>query len=364
MDSVPEPSCFVIAPIGDRNEEVGTEERTRYEEGVQLWEQVIHPACLAVGLKPLRADMLQAAGEIPEQVFRHLYEDDIVIADLTGGNPNVMYELGLRHTRDKLTVQLGESRRLPFDVVTIRTILFKRTEGGLIEARTSLIQRLEAGLAGEIDRVSATRIWLSPEAPGVEEQPITEESEPGYLELLAKSEEALPQISTILVEMTRIGSEVSDLFTSAVEQVAQSDAAGKGMSGRLAIAVRLASDLEQLSLALEDLSLEYEGSMKSVDPGISYLIGRLEEDANALKDEEVREFLSSLGELASSTTEMTAQVEANSELVAGLGDIARPLRAPSKRVADAWLRVTRASVVITNWQSRAGRLIVPEAQQT
>ena len=67
----------------------------------------------------MRADGLLRAGEITEQVFRRLRDDDVVIADLTGANPNVMYELGLRHTREKVTLQVGEYGRLPFDVNVI-----------------------------------------------------------------------------------------------------------------------------------------------------------------------------------------------------------------------------------------------------
>src|SRR5262249_62069791 len=76
-----------------------------------------------------------------------------------GANPNVMYELGLRHTRNKLTVQLGEYSRLPFDVNVIRTVMFSRSENGLINARKELQQLLETGLADEWDPVSATRVW-------------------------------------------------------------------------------------------------------------------------------------------------------------------------------------------------------------
>lgn len=62
--------CFVIAPIGDRNAEIGTDARAVYEEGVQLWEQVIEPACRQVGLRAIRADRIARGGEIPEQIFR------------------------------------------------------------------------------------------------------------------------------------------------------------------------------------------------------------------------------------------------------------------------------------------------------
>src|SRR5262249_31637457 len=154
-------TCFVIGPIGNRHAPHGSEERRAYEEAVEVYEEVIVRACRApsVGLEPVRADGLSNPGELTEQIFRRLRDDDVVIADVTGANPNVMYELGLRHTRNKLTVQLGEYSRLPFDVNVIRTVMFSRSENGLINARKELQQLLETGLADEWDPVSATRVW-------------------------------------------------------------------------------------------------------------------------------------------------------------------------------------------------------------
>ncbi|WP_310526584.1 hypothetical protein, partial [Nocardioides sp.] len=63
-----------------------------------MWENVFEPACEMFGLTPVRADKISEAGDIPEQIFTYLRDADIVIADVTGGNANVMYELGLRHT--------------------------------------------------------------------------------------------------------------------------------------------------------------------------------------------------------------------------------------------------------------------------
>src|SRR5205823_1415194 len=123
-------------------------------------------------------------------------------ADLTGANANVMYELGLRHTRDKLTVQLGEFGRLPFDVNVIRTIQFSRSPVGLINARDELIAVLEAGLAGDYDPVSATRVWMheaesnqgarDPVALQGEvdnQQADDEPDERGFIDVMAEAEE-------------------------------------------------------------------------------------------------------------------------------------------------------------------------------
>lgn len=68
----PPPSCFVIGPIGDRNASLGSPERKTYEEAIQIWEEVIVPACEAFGIRPIRADHISTTGEIPEQVFSAL----------------------------------------------------------------------------------------------------------------------------------------------------------------------------------------------------------------------------------------------------------------------------------------------------
>ena len=64
-------------------------------------------------------------GVISAQVFKRLWEDDLVIADLSGGNPNVFYELAIRHLRKLPCIQMiHREDKLPFDVATGRTISF------------------------------------------------------------------------------------------------------------------------------------------------------------------------------------------------------------------------------------------------
>ena len=121
---------------------------------------VIEPACQTFSIAPMRADRISKPGEITEQVFRAVRDSDIVIADVTDANPNVMYELGLRHTRNLLTIQLGETGKLPFDIAVIRTIIFKRSAEGFREAREALEGALRVGISGAFDPVTATRLWL------------------------------------------------------------------------------------------------------------------------------------------------------------------------------------------------------------
>lgn len=116
MTTAPKPICFVIAPIGDE----GSEIRDRSDK---VLKHIITPAADQCGYQTIRADQISEPGIITSQVIEHLADDPLVIADLTGQNPNVFYELAVRHAIGKPVVQiiqLGE--RIPFDVAATRTI--------------------------------------------------------------------------------------------------------------------------------------------------------------------------------------------------------------------------------------------------
>jgi hypothetical protein len=75
--------------------------------------------------KILRADALPHPGSISHQVIKWLHEADLVVADLTGANPNVIYELAIRHSFNKVSIHLiDKAETIPFDLKDERTIIF------------------------------------------------------------------------------------------------------------------------------------------------------------------------------------------------------------------------------------------------
>ena len=109
-------TCFVIAPIGDHESLI----RQRSD---QILKHIIEPVAEKCGYEAIRADKISVPGIITTQIIEHIINDDLVIADLTGQNPNVFYELAVRHCAKKpilQIIQLGES--IPFDVNPTRTI--------------------------------------------------------------------------------------------------------------------------------------------------------------------------------------------------------------------------------------------------
>src|SRR5208282_587041 len=109
--------CFIICPIG----EGGSEQRHRSN---QMRKYVFNPVAEDLcGYRTIRADEISEPGIITAQIIQHLMDDPLVIADLTDSNPNVFYELAVRHAVRKPVVQLIDYRSvIPFDVAVQRTI--------------------------------------------------------------------------------------------------------------------------------------------------------------------------------------------------------------------------------------------------
>jgi hypothetical protein len=355
-------TCFVIGPIGDRLADHGTADRQIYEQALQVVTEVVIPACNAVETEqPERADWISEPGEIPDQVFERLRDADIVIADVSGANPNVMYELGLRHSLNKITIQIGERASLPFDIHAIRTIKFVRSEPGLIDARGRLERALRTALEGRFSPAAATRAWLDqppePENPSAggeprEPPPSGPEEGPGPLDLLAGTEEAFPEFISVLERLTELMTEVSRLTTETTEKVATSDARGGGASGRLAIAASLAAQLRDPIARYEALTLDYEKQFVTIDAGVSVLITAIETGEVSPDNENVQGFIQSIGSLAASTLDNIGSMEVMANTYDETAKISRVLRPPMRQLAQATRYIAKTSTLVERWRDR------------
>jgi len=145
--------CFVDMPFGKKLD---------LKSGVeidfdQIYEQGIEPAILGLGLKSVRGDREETGGIIHTAMFARLLLAEFVIADMTTANPNVFYELGVRHaakpyTTIPLFATIGAP---PFDVNMVRAIPYELTDGALSEVSAkSLVEnisnRIHRALEGPI----------------------------------------------------------------------------------------------------------------------------------------------------------------------------------------------------------------------
>lgn len=138
-------SAFVIMPIGAKE----TEE---YMHFLTIYNEFIKPVFEEYKFSTKRADEISETGSINTSVITHIATDDIVIADLTNLNPNVFYELGIRHTlKSNGTLLIIDSSKstIPSDLSNYRNIKYDSSApagAGLAELRKNLSKFIETFL--------------------------------------------------------------------------------------------------------------------------------------------------------------------------------------------------------------------------
>ncbi len=125
-------TCFIISPIGNENSDI-----RRAADG--LINSVIKPILQELDYVVIAPHEIDSPGSITSQVIKHLLNSDMVVANLTTLNPNVMYELAVRHCKRLPIVSVVENGTiLPFDIATERTIFFSNDMAGVIELQEKL----------------------------------------------------------------------------------------------------------------------------------------------------------------------------------------------------------------------------------
>jgi hypothetical protein len=109
----PKDVCFVIMPFGGWLDD--------YYQGIYC------PAINAAGLEPHRADDLFRPSTIVNDIWAYTKKARLVLADLSGKNPNVFYELGLAHALAKPAILVAESMDdVPFDLRALRVLVYDK----------------------------------------------------------------------------------------------------------------------------------------------------------------------------------------------------------------------------------------------
>lgn len=126
-----------------------------------LYRNLIKPSVEKLGLHCLRADEIFSSSPIMQDILRSIMAASIVVADVTGRNPNVFYELGIAHAvKDRVIMITQSIDDVPFDLKHIRTIVYDASLKTLELSQNSVmkdefVKKFIATIQGEMKRPSS-----------------------------------------------------------------------------------------------------------------------------------------------------------------------------------------------------------------
>jgi hypothetical protein len=198
--------CFFIVPIG----EPGSPERGRSDD---ILDYLVRPVCAPLGYAVERADQIAEPGLITPKIIKRLVESDLVVADLAGHNPNVFYELAIRHFLGKPVVQLIDKvTRIPFDVFNFNTI---RVDHQSLQS----VDSAKAALRKHVTKAEGMSTIDNPVVAALRTARVSIESPGSALAQVMEQFDAT--LSRLIAETQRLRSERASLFSALCRQSEQ-----------------------------------------------------------------------------------------------------------------------------------------------
>jgi hypothetical protein len=153
-------TCFVIMPFGEKTDVQGC--RVNFD---RIYDGFIAPTVKTAGLACERCDRIDEAGNIHRRMFQLIWTADVALVDLSLLNPNVFYELGIRHALHRSVTILVRRKGtgVPFNVSNLDVIEYDETDAqSLKAARRKILNSIKAGYEqGHIDNYVSEVLRLS-----------------------------------------------------------------------------------------------------------------------------------------------------------------------------------------------------------
>lgn len=265
------PKAFVLMPFAPEFDEIY----------VHLIQQGVNEA----GFDVLRADDLLSQNNILKDILNSIITSELIVADLTGSNPNVYYELGIAHAFKKpvilLTQDIGE---LPFDLRSYRVISYGTHFVKMSEAKTELTSLAKEFLTGNVPFGSPVTDFVTLLPIPVVSQPngdvVNEiDCESGILDYMIMFEDGMEIVGAIV---TAVGEQLN-ITTSKVGEFTDTVNEQPNLSSKQRRdAVRVLADhIEKFGKFVKPKNVEYKYKVREVEQSLEFILsGKIPHDDN------------------------------------------------------------------------------------
>jgi hypothetical protein len=278
------PTAFVIMPFDAELNEV--------------YSAFIVPTLDEIGYSVLRADDLYGQRNILRDIVESISKSDLIVADLTGLNPNVFYELGVAHGLQKPVILMTQNiDELPFDLRQYRVVIYQTHFARIEHAREALRQTALGAMQGRIEFGNPVSDFASAQGRQVSRSPSTatvssedgdDEEEAGWLDHRVAMEEGFNKLREILDSITDSTHRIGETTQQYAERFSRANATqGPGAASAVRYVaneygrelVRYGEELSTANDAYEEVARETENSIEFI---ISYAKISSEEEFQSL----------------------------------------------------------------------------------
>lgn len=313
-----------------------------------LHEEIVRPVCEQLGLALLRAGSLAEAGLPLEQLLHLLTEADVVVADLSGSDPELAFAFGARHALGRRTVHITQDAECRPAPGTVLHLAFPLHPGGTATARRQLLDALAADplrTDGPIETGSETEVEGS-----------QDENLPGMFDLIAEAETQMEALADDIADVDAAMSDLSELMMLLGEEMTQANHSGAPASKKMAVVNRLAKAIEGPTGELEAAADRFVERMHTSHTAFQVFLDWLATTPPDEWPEDAEEALEQIASMDWGAEIESASVQEGMAMINMLGAGSRLMRRPVRRITSAFRKMLHSITMLQELHSKAVEL--------
>ena len=263
--SMHNPKAFVLMPFAPAFDDI--------------YERFLRPTLAESGFDVKRADDIMNQRNILRDVIDWIVACDLIIADLTGANPNVFYEIGVAHAMNKPVILITQDRdNVPFDLRQYRILEYSRDFASIEDAKASLAQYARQFLRDQVSFGNPVSDFRQVNAVQQEQLlPVTaveaDTNGQGYLDHVVLVAEGYESLSESLLSIVPYAQGVEAKLTAATHDIAVLMSNPNASTYRVLRDKfnRIALDVGALATRLHEINNEYAVVIRETQPSLEFI---------------------------------------------------------------------------------------------